>query len=53
MLYNQINIDREMLTEEDKADLKKEDKVLNACRNYHELLKVYEDLSQKVQALRG
>jgi|GEM_PF-4870402 len=54
ILYNRINIDREMLTEEKKADFKKEEeRVLNACRDYQELLKVYESLSQKVQALRG
>lgn len=54
ILYNRINIYREMLTEEKKADFKKEEeRVLNACRDYQELLKVYESLSQKVQALRG
>lgn len=46
ILYNRINIDREMLTEEKKADFKKEEeRVLNACRDYQELLKVYESLS--------
>lgn len=54
ILYNRINIYREMLTEKKKADFKKEEeRVLNACRDYQELLKVYESLSQKVQALRG
>lgn len=49
ILYNRINIDREMLTEEKKADFKKEEeRVLNACRDYQELLKVYESLSQKI-----
>lgn len=49
ILYNRINIYREMLTEEKKADLKKEEeRVLNACRDYQELLKVYESLSQKI-----
>ena len=46
ILYNRINIYREMLTEEKKADFKKEEeRVLNACRDYQELLKVYESLS--------
>ncbi len=49
ILYNRINIYREMLTEEKKADFKKEEeRVLNACRDYQELLKVYESLSQKI-----
>ena len=46
ILYNRINIYREILTEKKKANFKKEEeRVLNACRDYQELLKVYESLS--------
>ena len=54
MLFNRVNIYRDMLSEEKKSEFTIiEENALKDCKDYKELRDVYENLSDKVQELRA